>query len=574
MDNIFWDVSLIIIVATLLGYLLKLIKQPLVPAYVLTGLILGPLLHLITDFETIRTLSEIGIAFLLFVVGLELDFKRLRDIGSVATIGGTIQVMITFFFGFVIAIVLGFYYTEAIYLGFIVAFSSTMVVIKMLSDHNELDTLHGRIIIGILLIQDVIAIFALLALNNLDNFTIVTFLLAILKGGLMIGFTILTAKYMFPPVFKFAAKSQELLFMIAITSCFAFAALFTVFGFSLAIGAFLAGVALGNLPYNYEIIGKVTSIKDFFAILFFVSLGLELQISGLVPMLPAILITTAFVLIGKPIVMILSTRLFGYTTRTSAITALSLAQISEFSLILVVQGLALGHLSESMFSLTVLVALITITITSYTIKYDNDIVMFLQPMLRPLKNLRTHKEALEYIPKDRDHEVLLIGYDRIGYSIFKKLQAMKKNFLVIDFNPDIVRRLIRKKIPCIYGDIADPEIYKRLGLENLKWIISTVPDLKSNLLIMDKAKEVNHRLVVFATAYTIDDALELYDKGADYVILPHFLGGDRVAILLEDITFDFSKLIHTKVDHIRDLEYRKTLGHEHPIEVKKYSSKA
>jgi Kef-type K+ transport system membrane component KefB len=280
MQNMFYDIGLMIIVATTFAYFAKLIKQPLIPAYVLTGIILGPVLGVITNMGTIRMLSEIGITFLLFIVGLEINFKKLKNIGLVATLGGTIQIMVLFSLGFIIASVLGFLPMEALYVGIILSFSSTMVVIKLLSDKRELDTLHGRLIVGFLLTEDFFAILALSILPILNDFSILLLASSLLKGVSIVIAAWLASKYVFPKMFKFAAKSQELLFLMSIAVCFIFATLFSYIGLSIIIGAFIAGVTLANLPYNVQIISKVSSLKDFFATIFFVSLGLELILTS------------------------------------------------------------------------------------------------------------------------------------------------------------------------------------------------------------------------------------------------------------------------------------------------------
>ncbi|MCH7974135.1 MAG: cation:proton antiporter [Bacteroidetes bacterium] len=226
MANIFFDIGIILIIATIFAFIAKSLKQPLIPAYILTGLIIGPLLGLITNTDIIITLSEIGIAFLLFIVGLEINIKRLSDVGPIATIGGLTQILIIFTVSFLIVILLGFIQIEAIYLALIIAFSSTMIVVKLLSDKREMDTLHGRIIIGFLLMQDIVAIFVLSILTTLSEFTLLTLFYSIIKGIFVFIIAAFAGKYLFPPIFSFAAKSQELLFIAAISVSFLFSILF------------------------------------------------------------------------------------------------------------------------------------------------------------------------------------------------------------------------------------------------------------------------------------------------------------------------------------------------------------
>ena len=223
----------------------------------------------------------------------------------------------------------------------------------------------------------------------------------------------------------------------------------------------------------------------------------------------------------------------------------------------------LGHVSEQLFAATILLAIITITFSSYFMKYEYNLYTYLAHDLTIFEKFNTHEEKLEYIPKVK-HEVVLIGYDRTGYSIFHKLLKLKQKFLVIDFNPEIIKKLIRQKIPCIYGDVGNLEILEKLDFVNMKYLISTIPDQSSSLLLIKKVKKINDKVSLFMTAYQVEDALKLYDAGADYVVLPHFLGGHHASILLEEATKDISKLIKRKVKHIKELNHRKKIGHEHP----------
>ncbi len=563
MNNIFLDIGIVIILSTLGAFILRLLKQPMIPAYIIVGVLLGPVLGLLTDLSVLETLSEIGIAFLLFIVGLELDLRKLRDIGNVASVGAVVQMLILFFSGYFISLLIGYDSITGVYFGFILAFSSTMVVIKLLSDKHELETLHGRIIIGILLMQDVIAVLAITVLKDINNFSLSPFILSIAQGVGLLVIAILLGKYFFPFVFKFAAKHQELLFLASLSVCFIFSLLFSLAGFSIAIGAFVAGVALGNLPYNIEIVGRIKPLRDFFSVMFFTAIGAEMILVDFSNILAPFLIFTLFTVLLSPIIISFIVILFGYKARTSFLTGISLAQISEFSLIIASQGLLLGHISREVFSLTVLLALVTLTITSYFINYDDFLYETFGRFFKPFEKLAPVRKEFEKIREDHGHEYILVGMDRIGYSIFRKLRKLGKDFVVVDFNPDIIKRLISKQVPCIYGDISDPEILEKLKLHHAKMLISTIPNLKENLFIIKQLKKRNANASVIVTSYQIDEALQLYDAGADYVIIPHYLGGEHVSVLLEDISKNLDKLINTKLEHIRDLRHRQSLHPHH-----------
>ncbi len=562
--EIFSQIAIVIIIATIGGYLARIFRQPLIPAYVITGIVMGPIMGLVTNTDVIETLSLAGIAFLLFLVGLELRFNKLKDIGKVAIFGGIVQILLIFSIGFFLGRVFGFIDIEAAYIGLILAFSSTMVVIKLLSDKRELTTLHGKIIIGILIVQDIIAIFSLTVLSSLNSLSFIIFLESFVQASALLVLAFIASRFIFPSIFKFAAEMQELLFILALSVCFFFSLLFSYVGFSIAIGAFVGGLSLANLPYNIEIIARVKSLRDFFSTIFFVSLGLTLVWDHILSLILPIVVFVFVVILLKPLIMMVLGGFFGYTKRTSFLSALSLAQTSEFSLIIVAHGLILGQVSQDIFTIAIVLAMVTITITSYFMKFEE---FFYRKVERYIGvfDFMNKGSHLEYMPEvEKNYEVVLIGYDRIGYNIFKSLSISKKHFVIIDFNPDIIKRLIARKVPCIYGDIGDPEIIERVNLKKVDLIVSTVPTYEDNLLIIKKTKHVNQKAAIFVTADTIEQALDLYKAGADYVILPHFLGGERVSSLIEETKGNLKTIIRHKQDHMVDLETRREMRHQHP----------
>ncbi len=559
MENIFYDIGIIIIAGTLAGFLMHIIKQPIMLGYILAGIILGPVTGIVTDIHTITILSEIGIAFLLFIVGIDLDLKKLKHVGGVASIGGLVQMLILFLIGLAVALAFGYSTLTSIYVGLIIMFSSTMIVLKLLSDNKQIDTLHSRIIIGTLLMQDVIAIISLSILSQLEHFNMISTFITLLTGITLIIAIYFLAKFIFPYIFKKAAHSQELLFLLGLTVCFAFSFMFEKAGFSMAIGAFIAGVAIGNLPYNIEIGGRVKPLKDFFSVLFFTTLGLELVVGNYSNIIYPLIALLVVVIIGKPIIITIIVALFGYKKRVAFITGVNLAQISEFALILAAQGLLLNHISREIYTIAILVAVISIVSTSYFVKYEQKLYQIFAKNLKFLDKFG-QQNALELFRDDKKHNVILCGYNRVGYSIMNSLQKGKKDFLVVDYNPDIIKKLINRKIPCIYGDLSDPDIIDHLHFDEVELIISTVPDFIVNEMIISQVmnKKRQHAKLIL-TAYSITEALELYKKGADYVIVPHLLGGEHVSVMLEEIGDNIEELIKTKLRHINELHLRKNM---------------
>jgi len=242
-----------------------------------------------------------------------------------------------------------------------------------------------------------------------------------------------------------------------------------------------------------------------------------------------------------------------------------LNEISEFSLIIVAQGLILGQISQEVFSLTVILAIVTIIATSYFFNFHDRLYSKLSKSLSFFDRFPKAEFGLESMPKVVRNHVIICGYNRIGYSIVKKLRSLRKKILVVDFNPEIVKRMIRQNISCIYGDIGDIELLGRLNLRCARMVISTVPTEQDNLLLIREARRLNKDIIIYVTANHIEEALSLYDAGADYVILPHFLGGEHVSLLIDAFTGDINKIIENKLNHIKELKTRKDLGHEHPV---------
>lgn len=554
------DIGILIIAATLLAYIAKLFRQPLILAYVVAGIFIGPsVLRLITNRDIITTLAELGIAFLLFIVGLELDFRKLRDVGLVSVWCGLGQITITFIFGFLLAGIFGFAKLESFYIAFAMTISSTMIVIKLLSDKNELDTLHGRISLGILLFQDIVTIMVLATLTSIEGFTLQFFpalvVEGVIKGLGLISIAVITSRFILPPVLRFSAKSIELLFLTALSLCSIFAAISFLLGFSIAIGSFLSGVTLASFPYNIEIVSRVRSLRDFFATIFFVSLGMQIAITTIPLILPTIILSL-FVLIGNALIMMPIVSSFGYEKRTSFLTGLSVAQISEFSLILASQGLLLGHISRDVFSLITFIAVVTITASSYFITHGDSIYRRASPFLGILELLSKRRDT-KITSKRLENHIILCGCDRMGKVITKTLQKLKKKFIVIDYNPEIIRQLISQGIPCIYGDVEDVEILERASLKDAEILISTIPNKEDNILLIKEALRLNPRMRAFITADYPDEALEFYDAGADYVIVPKILGGEEISEFLDIYAGDKNSIREMKKKHMLQLERMK-----------------
>ncbi|MDP3918698.1 MAG: cation:proton antiporter [Nanoarchaeota archaeon] len=549
-EGLLIDLGLIIIVAAFTAYLARIFKQPLIPAYIVAGLILGPIgLKIIHDIEIINGISEIGIMFLLFLVGMEMDLQKLKKVGWVTIITGFFQVVLTFITGYFIATLIGFNSINSLYTGLIVAFSSTMVVIKLLSDDNKLSTLHGRIIIGILFMQDVLVIFALTIFIGTTEFTFANIFPLITKFLMLVLFAYFINKFLAFRLFRFAARSKELLFLLAIAFCFTFALLAYILGYSVAIGAFLGGIALANLPYSTNIVGRITPLKDFFAIIFFVALGLQLVSVNIITIWKPLLILLGIVVFVKPLIIMIVLSLLGYDKRNSFASAVSLAQISEFALILV---MAVKNISQELFTITILLAILTITLTSYILKYELRLYNRLIPILKYFEKLSKKHQRLGY-DKTQKKKIILVGSNKMGSMFLRSLKKVKNILLVIDFNPEIVEGLRKQKISSMYGDISNKEVLHHINFKHAKVVISSVMNLEDNIVLLRHLKEIQSNALSFVTAESMNEALDLYDAGADYVIIPTIMSGEQVANLLEKHMDDPNGLKKIKKQHLKHL---------------------
>ena len=540
-NALYFQLAVVLGLAAGVGFFVRFLKLPLLVAYLLAGVILS--FAQIFDLHTSQALTflpEIGIAFVLFFVGMELDLKEIRFLGKAVAIASLGQIVISLIAGFIIAQFLGFPETESIFLGIGLAFSSTIVVVKMLLEKKDLNSLYGKLSVGILLIEDLVAIVLLMMMTvgssvlNLGLQNSLPILTLLLKGGALLLLALGLSRYVLSKIFTAAAKSAELLFLSAIAWCFIFITISVMLGFSVVIGAFLAGLALANSPFHFEIQGKVKPLRDFFVTLFFIYLGSQVVFEDLSKVAPLIAIFTAYALIVKPIIFLLILGAFGFKKHTIFQTAINLSQISEFSLIVLIVGLKQGIVSQEALTAMALTGVISIISSTILIAFSRQIYNFILPAVAFFES-----QALTHRTEDRSQEVemedhvLLVGAHRMGGEIMKFLKRQKIPFLVLDFNPETVENLMEQKNHVVYGDLGDPEILEFLNLEKSKMVISTASNLDDNLMLLSEMKVRKAKAVAIVRASSAPDAEELYRAGADYVILPAVVSGHFVAHILE-----------------------------------------
>jgi Kef-type K+ transport system membrane component KefB len=527
------ELAVLLFFVSILGILFRALKQPLVLAYLVAGVLISAFgIFSIEDGKAVEVFSSMGIMFLLFLVGMEMDYRSIKKIGKLSLIIGTGQVIFTTFGGFLIGYYLfGFDFLSSIYIGIALAFSSTVIIIKILSDKGSLSTLHGRAAIGLLLVQDIIVIFILIALNTIEAggvLDIFYFVKTLLLAVLFFGAMLFLGRTVFPYIFHKIARSQELLFLTSLAWLFVFAAVIEQFGFSLEIAGFLGGIALANSSEKYHIASKVRPLRDFFIVIFFVYMGSLMTISHFDEIMIPMIVFSIFVLVGNPLIVMMLMGLMRYKKRTGFLTGVTVAQISEFSLIFVALGLSLGHIPEEVFALVVSVGVLTIGVSTYSIIYSEKIFPYLSPFLSFFERKKTYEEEGDF---GVSKEVVLVGAQRIGKRIINYIH--KKNLLVIDFDPSTIDYLKKKDFSHIFGDIKDPHLFEEVNLEKTKLVISTSPQVEDNLFLVKKIKEINNKIKVVVRSQDKEDALLLYETGADYVFLPHFLSGEYLGKIID-----------------------------------------
>jgi Kef-type K+ transport system membrane component KefB/Trk K+ transport system NAD-binding subunit len=554
--DIFTQLSIVLVIATIFAGIAKVLKQPLIISYIATGIVVSPYFLNIVGYESsVTILSEIGVALLLFLVGISLSPKVVKEVGKVALVTGVGQVMFTSVIGYIIITQLGFAPVEAVYLAIALAFSSTIIIMKLLADRGDLDTLYGKIAIGFLLVQDLIAVFILLGVTAFSGGLGLEAMAQdmIFNGLILLGLLGFVGIFVLPKAGKFIASSQEFLYLFSISWCMAFAALFNYFSFSIEVGALVAGVMLSLSPYHEEIASKVKPLKDFFIILFFIFLGSQMQFESVsVYLWPAVLLSI-FVLVGNPLILMTLMGMMGYSRRNGFFAGLTVAQISEFSLILVGLGVKVGHIGNNILSLATIVGIITITCSSYLILYAHKIYPYLSNVLKIFerKDVRIERKK-----KEKRYEVIMFGHDGVGYDIMKSLKKMKKQVLIVDCNPATVSNLSSRGYNCKYGDATDMELLNGLDFKGAKMVISTVPDFDTNIGILHKVRSLNKKTIVISVAHGEKNAINLYKKGVSYVITPYLIGGHHTGGLIEKFKFNHIRFKKEQKKHILHLKNR------------------
>ncbi|MBN1151149.1 cation:proton antiporter [candidate division WOR-3 bacterium] len=523
--NPFVEIAAILAVSTVLGVLGRVLKQPLIIMFLVAGILAGPSgFKIIESHEQIELLSQMGVALLLFIVGLKLDLKLIKTIGPVALATGLGQIVFTSVFGLIILLVLGLDLVSSAYAAVALTFSSTIIIVKLLSDKKEIDSLHGQIAIGFLIVQDIAAIIALVALTTLripagkeiSFWESAFFVFA--KGMVFFLIVGLLMRYVLPWLTKKLAQSMELLTLFAIAWAVVLGAAGEYLGFSKEVGAFLAGFSLASTEFRDSIGARLTTLRDFLLLFFFIELGARLDVTLIGSGLALSILLSIFVLIGNPVIVMVIMGLMGYRRRTGFLSGLAVAQISEFSLIVISMGYAIGHISKETVGVVTFVGVVTIFFSTYMILYSNQLYKILSRPLKLFERKNPHREsAIDFKEEDKTFQVILVGLGNYGSGIAEELLHREMALLGVDFDPESLQKWRSKNIPVIYGDITDPEIHEQLPLDRTKWVVSSIRDRNLNSVLINLLKEKKFMGKVAVTASNKQDAEEYEKSGAHLV---------------------------------------------------------
>lgn len=544
------SIGISIIAATVLAFAFHYAKQPLLLAYIAAGVVVGPIgLHLIVSKEDIETISEIGLILLLFMIGLEIDMKKLKESGKALIMTGVLQFVICVGLGLGFFSLMGFSIGggkyDLLYLAACCGLSSTAIVVKLLYGKFELDTLAGRITLGVLVFQDIWAIVLLGIQPNLANPDILIILLSFAKGGLLVGVALLISKFILPKLFKSIAKIPELVLVASLGWCFLICSLAGALDLSIEMGALIAGVAISTFPYNLDVIAKVISIRDFFVTLFFVGIGMkipnpmdDLGILGLAFVAALFLIVSRFLSV-YPVLYSLK-----QGNRISLLPSINLASISEFSLVIAALGLGSGHIDNRILSIIVFIFVITSIVAPYMINYNQQIQAGLSKIL-PKIGFKDVQTVVEKSEEESEKEIALLGFFRVASSLIKSIEDIKnagkdrkeiadllEKIVVVDFNPNVHAKLHALGVKAIYGDISNMDTLHHAGIHGAKIVISTIPDTvlvgTDNLKMIKQIQSLCPHAKIIVTAESSQRALKMYAEGADYVFMPRTLAAEHL----------------------------------------------
>ncbi|MEY2625458.1 MAG: hypothetical protein RL412_1233 [Pseudomonadota bacterium] len=549
-SSTFGEIAALLALAAATGFVGLMLRQPLIVSFIIVGLIAGPsALDLVRSDAEITLLSELGIVMLLFLVGIKLDLALIRSLGMVSLLTGLGQVAFTGLIGFAIGLALDLDSMTNFYIATALAFSSTIIIVKLLSDKREIDSLHGKISLGILIVQDLIVVIAMISLSAVgisagaSEHGAATVQSLLISSIVLIIFVVGFVRYLATPITEKLAFAPELLVVFAIALAAIFAAVGDGTGLGKEVGGLLAGVALASTPYRETISARLAPLRDFLLLFFFIALGATIDVSTLGGNAAYAVMLSLFVLIGKPLVVLIVMGAMGYRKRTGFLSGLTLAQISEFSLIFVAMGVSLGHVDQKALGLVTVVGLVTIAASTYLITYSHQLYLLCEPLLGRFERAGTPREPHDTTtPHQTSHPIILFGLGRFGTAIGRRLHQHGIEVLGIDFDPAAVNRWRELGLDAEFGDVTDPEFISELPLSQAEWLVSTVSvhhtglsheDTRTTLIQIARMAGFKGKIAV--TSHHPNEVPAMLEAGADWVIEPFQDAADHAVDVLRDI---------------------------------------
>lgn len=545
-SSVFYEIAALLIIASATGLVGLLLRLPLIVSFLAVGVIVGPsALHLVGAEAHVELLAELGITILLFLVGLKLDLALVRTLGAVALVAGLGQMAATFAVGAGLCRWLGFDLPTTLYVAGALTFSSTIIIVKLLSDTREIDSLHGRIALGVLIVQDLAVVLAMVLLSAMSGaekaaaaggaeLTRVAMIVG--EGAVIVAAVWLFIRHAATPLLAFLGRSPELLIAFAIGWAAFLASLLDHFGFSKELGGLVAGVSLASTPFREAIAARLAPLRDFMLLFFFIGLGAHLDLGALGDDLGAAVLLSLFVLVGKPLIVMAIVGFMGYRRRTGFLAGLSLGQVSEFSFIFIAMGVILGQVGAPTMGLVTLIGLVTIGLSTYLILSSHDLYRRLEPLLGRL-GWGGGKAEQEAIPAARgDFDVILFGLGRYGGDIWRGLRQRGRSVLGVDFDPAVVRHWQALDLPACYGDAGDPDFAETLPLERARWVVCALPQQQrgvvhgnAKLSLLQSVRRHGFAGKLAVAAHDAQEAIELRRHGVDVVLMP-FVDAARQAV--------------------------------------------
>ncbi|MGJ4910290.1 cation:proton antiporter [Bradyrhizobium sp. HKCCYLRH2060] len=550
MHELIGDITLCILFAWVLGLAAHRWRQPSILAYLVAGFAIGPFgTGWVKSQESISVISELGLIFMLFMIGLEIDLKKIIRAGPVILIAGGVQLLggaaLGILFFVAIGMRMGAESYDALYLCVACALSSTVIIVKVLYEKRELDTLPGRITLGVLVLQDVFAILFLAVQPSLDDLHVSVILLSFARAGTLVAIALLLSRYVLPPVFHRIARTPELILLGALAWCFLIGEIAERLHLSREMGSLVAGVSLSTFPYALDVTAKVTTLRDFFITLFFVALGMTIPIPTL-SVVGLALVIALFTVASRLLTTFTPLYMMRQGLRASLLPALNLAQISEFSLVVIQTGAAAGHLKNGTSSAASFAFVLLAVLSTFVIVRSDPIARRSIPLLKRLglRDLDSSKDG------EAGHEgghgagrpIVLLGFFRTASALLSEIErnepALLEQIGVVDFNPVVFRTLSDRGIQVTYGDISNVDTLIHAGVGQAELIILSIPDslLKgaNNEKLVRHVRSINATAKIVATADLLADVNDLYDAGADYVTVPRLSDAQVLLNLIQD----------------------------------------